>query len=91
MLSGDRHVAGIYRQAGAAPYTLNEMTTSSLNVPVTTDDSEWSPAQVGRIYTPVNFGLVEIDWTGRKVALSVRDLTGAPQRSLTVPFSEIGI
>lgn len=91
LLSGDRHVGAMYRKAGLIAYPLSEMAASSLNLSVVKDDSEWSPAQVGRVYTPVNFGLVEIDWAGRKLSLSVRGLDGSPQRTLLVPFGQIGI
>lgn len=91
LLSGDRHVGAMYRQAGLAPYPLSEMTASSLNLNFVRSDAETGPRQIGRVFTPANFGLVEIDWRGRKVGLSLRDMDGAAVRTLTVPFGEIGL
>lgn len=91
LLSGDRHVAGMYRTAGAGAHPLSEMTTSSLNLNFVKSDAELTRHQIGRVYTPANFGLVEIDWAGRSVGLSVRGLKGEVQRRMTVPFGEIGI
>jgi alkaline phosphatase D len=90
-LSGDRHVAALYRSRRALPYPLHELTASSLNKAFVRDDSELGSAQLGRVYTPVNFGLVEIDWAGRTVGLSVRGLDGAAVRTLTVPFGDLGL
>jgi alkaline phosphatase D len=89
-LSGDRHVAALYRRRRGLTYPLHELTASSLNKPFVQDDSELASTQLGRVYTPVNFGMVEIDWARRTVGLSVRGLDGAAVRSLTVPFSELG-
>ena len=91
LISGDRHVAAMYRQAGLAPYPVAEMTTSSLNLNFVKSDAEWTPAQIGRVYTPANFGLVEIDWRGRKLAMSVRGADGAAVRTLDLPFRQIGL
>lgn len=91
LVSGDRHVAAMYRRTGLTTYPLNEMTTSSLNLDFVRSDAEQASAQIGKVYTPVNFGLVEIDWTGRKLSLSVRGLDGAPQRTLAATFREIGL
>jgi hypothetical protein len=48
-------------------------------------------AQLGKVYTPANFGLIEIDWKGRSLALSVRGLDGAAVRRLAVPFRDLGL
>jgi len=91
LLSGDRHVAALYKAADLAPYPLSEMTASSLNLDFVRSDAERSSGQIGRVYTPANFGLVEIDWPGRTLTLSVRALDGAVVRRLDVPFGEIGV
>jgi alkaline phosphatase D len=87
-LSGDRHLAALYRRAGLLPYPVAELTASSLNRPAVKSDAEWSTAQIGRVFTPANFGLVEIDWSARRLSLSVRDADGAAQRRLDMPFRE---
>lgn len=89
LISGDRHVGALYRETGAAPYPLHELTTSSLNLPVATARPEQSSAQKGPVYRGVNFGMIEIDWPGRRLFLTVRDVDGAPQRTSTVTFKEL--
>lgn len=90
-LSGDRHVAALYRRSGVLPYPLHELTASSLNLNFVRDDSEMGSAQIGPVYTPANFGLVEIDWAGRALTLSVRGLGGSVERRLQIPFSDLGL
>jgi alkaline phosphatase D len=91
LVSGDRHVAAMYSQAGLAPYPLREMTTSSLNLNFVREDLEKGPNQIGRVYTPANFGLVEIDWRARRVAMSVRAADGEAVRTLETPFRDLGL
>jgi alkaline phosphatase D len=91
LLSGDRHVAAVYRSRRVLPYPLHELTASSLNKAFVTDDREQASTQLGRVFTPVNFGLVEIDWAGRSLSLSIRDLDGVAQRRLSVAFADLGL
>ena len=90
LLTGDQHVGALFRKAGATPYPLHELSTSALNMPSRNPDATIGPTQVGPIYAPENFGLIEIDWAGRRVDLSIRGLDGAPQRRITIPFRDLG-
>lgn len=91
MISGDRHLAALYRQEGLAAYPLYEMTASSLNKSFRATSEEMSSNQIGDAYALVNFGLVDIDWPGRSLRLSIRGLDGAEVRGVDVAFSAIGL
>ncbi|GAB4517665.1 MAG: hypothetical protein Kow00133_02150 [Amphiplicatus sp.] len=84
ILSGDRHLAGLYRRAGALDYPLFEATSSSLNLP----QSAWraqsgeayvepGPWRLGDPYYEANYGLLEIDWAAREVIVTIRGADGA--------------
>jgi len=78
LLSGDRHVGGLYRHPGA-PYALYEITSSGLNM-FYAAAREAGPLRLGQVYGRENFGTVDIDWWAGRVTLSVRALNGEPVR-----------
>ena len=82
-------MGGLYRQAGAAPYRLHELTTSSLNQARRERTAERDA--FGVVYPEENFGLVEIDWGGRVLTLSVRGMDGGARRRLELPFRDLGL
>ena len=92
LVSGDRHFAAIYREDEAA-YPLYELTSSSLNLPLSAfvKDIQAEPDanRLGTPYYEANFGLIEIDWDGRMVALSVHDEAGATVRRVDVSLDEL--
>jgi alkaline phosphatase D len=90
LLSGDRHVAAIYEQ-GSPGRIVPELTASSLNKSFGATYDEQSSNQVGPAYAPVNFGVVDIDWTNRTLSLSVRGRDGSTQRSRTLSFEQLGM
>ena len=90
-LSGDRHTAFLYEEAGVLPYTASELTASSLNVAFATETDERDVRQIGDGYPPENYGAVEIDWTGRTVSLVVKDNAGETVRENVLDFAEIGL
>ncbi len=77
MISGDRHSAAIYRQTEGVPYPLWEITASALNYPLSgilkTIVVEPGENRIGDPYYDSNFGVIDIDWTTRKLILQVRD------------------
>ena len=77
MISGDRHMAAIYKQTEHVPYPLWEVTSSSLNLPLSDilDNIVDEPGElrVGDPYYDANFGVIDIDWATRKLLLQVRD------------------
>jgi alkaline phosphatase D len=93
-LSGDRHVAAIYRQpADVVPYPIYDFTSSSLNLAFL--DSKYSdlphPTRLTDTFRPENFGLMSVDWAGRSLTVEIKDKTGATVQTQTVPFAEIGV
>ncbi|GAB5457159.1 MAG: hypothetical protein Hens3KO_01890 [Henriciella sp.] len=89
-LSGDRHSAFIYEEAGVLPYEAHELTASSLNVSFS-KSSEMDARQIGEAYSPENYGAVEIDWQARSVSLNVLDNQGQTVRTNELHFSDIGV
>lgn len=90
-VSGDRHVAGLYRQEGLVGYPIYELTASALNRSTRETSDERSSNQLGDLYAPVNYALADIDWRGRTVSLQVKSLAGQVVRERTIAFSEIGV
>jgi alkaline phosphatase D len=91
MVSGDRHMAALYRQAGLVDYPLVELTASALNRSMRATNDEMSRQQIGPAYAPNNSGLMEIDWAGKSLRLSIRNEQGAEVQGLSVPFGQIGL
>jgi alkaline phosphatase D len=74
-LSGDTHYGELTVLDANVPYPLLDLTTSGLT-------EEWhvpvpNALRVGEAHHRANFGLVEIDWAARKLALSLRGADGA--------------
>ena len=70
-------MAGIYQASDAGSYPLWEVTSSSLNLPLSSFVSdiktEPGPRRLGAPYYEANFGMLEVDWDERRVILQVRD------------------
>ncbi|MEQ9315242.1 MAG: hypothetical protein RLN72_05275 [Henriciella sp.] len=90
-ISGDRHTGFIYEERGVLPYAANELTASSLNLSFATESSERDARQIGAAFPLENYGAVEIDWSGRKVSLVLKDGNGQTARRNDIAFSEIGV
>jgi alkaline phosphatase D len=88
-LSGDRHMAALYRRDGVLDYPLYEATSSSLNFSFANTSSELDAAQLSEAYPPVNYGDVAIDWAAGEVRIMIRGEDNAVMREMTVPLSEI--
>lgn len=89
LLSGDRHRAAIYRHAEGMRYPVFEVTSSSLNRSFAGQD----PADAGRIgemFGKDNSGLVEIDWPGQRLTISIRGLDGRAAMSRSLELRELG-
>ncbi|MBC6402501.1 MAG: alkaline phosphatase family protein [Hyphomonadaceae bacterium] len=75
IVSGDRHAGAIYRRSDVAGYPLHELTTSSLNAPI----SAWlkpgdtyvepGPHRLTSMRQEANFGLIDIDWERRQLTM----------------------
>ncbi len=77
MLTGDRHAGGIYRdKLPGGTQDFWEFTSSSLNLAFSNDveastKREPDPRRVTPFFGIENYGLVDIDWQGRKLTLSL--------------------
>jgi alkaline phosphatase D len=86
LLSGDRHVGGLYHAPATAPYGLYEITSSGLNMTYPAA-AEAGPLRLGAVYGAANFGTLDIDWWAAEVALSVRAMHGEAVRRIVIPFA----
>ena len=87
-LSGDRHSAAIYEEDENLPFTVTEVTSSSLNVPLTSFvkniQVEPGPNRIGKPFYQANYGLIEIDWESNTVSLSIKSDSSKTVRNKTV-------
>jgi alkaline phosphatase D len=90
LLSGDRHVGALYREAPVGMPPLYEVTSSGLNM-VYWAAQEPGPNRLGNLYPAANFGVIDISWQERKVMLALRNKGGSTRRSVSVTFAELGI
>ena len=91
ILSGDRHVAELSRMKnGPGGYPLYDLTSSGLTMsyPIEGEPNRW---RVGEMFTPCNFGLLQIDWkkTDPGITLQVRDVDGRPVIEESFPLSRL--
>ena len=76
MLSGDRHAAGIYKTDYQGE-TLWELTSSSLNLAFGNDNDkstarEPDDRRVGKFFSVENYGLIDIDWKGKALTMTLK-------------------
>jgi alkaline phosphatase D len=75
-ISGDTHYAELSRLDANAPYPLWDLTSSGLTEvwPVTPPNA----LRVGEVLREPNFGMLEIDWSGRHpvVLARIHDIAG---------------
>jgi alkaline phosphatase D len=88
LLSGDRHIGGLYREPAGVPYALTEITSSGINQ-VFPGNREPGPNRLGAVYGAANFGTIDIDWWERTVTLALRGENGEAVRRTTVPLGEL--
>jgi alkaline phosphatase D len=88
ILSGDRHLAALYRETGNTPYPFIEITSSGLNQGFPSN-REPGPNRLGAVYGVPNFGTIDIDWWDGTVTLSIRSVNGEPVRRQTVRLEEL--
>ena len=87
-LSGDRHLAALYRESAGVAYPLTEITSSGLTEAYPSS-REAGPNRLGAIYGLPNFGTIDVDWWERTVSLSVRDEAGQIRRQATLQLDEL--
>lgn len=87
-LSGDRHIAALYREPNGPSYPLIEMTASGLTQSFAAN-REPGPNRLGEVYGRPNFGGIDIDWDQRTVALTIRSVSGVVERQLKISLDEL--
>ncbi|MBM3538437.1 MAG: alkaline phosphatase family protein [Alphaproteobacteria bacterium] len=87
-LSGDRHLAALYRESTGVPYPLTEITSSGLTRYYATS-REAGPNRLGAVYGLPNFGTIDVDWWEGTVGLAVRDEAGHVRRQATLRLDEL--
>ena len=85
ILSGDRHRAEISVEKSATPYPVYDVTSSSLNEPISRNRDEKNSRRVGNNFAGANFGTLEIDWsaTPPNLDFTIRDEKGRSALWLT--------
>jgi alkaline phosphatase D len=91
VLSGDRHIGAIYREASALlPQPLYELTSSGVTHPSSRID-EATPKRIGALVNALHYGVVEIDFAARRLTLSLRGVDRRVLREHAVAFDELRI
>jgi len=91
VVSGDRHIGGIYREANATlPYPIYEMTSSGVTHPWAAA-TEAGPNRIGPLVTVHHYGVIEVDFLARKLALALRGLDNRAVHSQVIAFDELRI
>lgn len=93
IVSGDRHGAYMYRRDGVLDYPLYELSTSSLNIPLTTwvknPVDEPGPHRLYRPYYESNYGLISINWDSGEIQLQILDEQSQEKQAVSVNLSEL--
>lgn len=86
-ISGDTHYGEISRLDVNTPYPMWDVTSSGLTEvwPVTPPNAR----RVGGVYRDRNFGLIDIDWKSRRVAMTVRDEAGGEKLRAEIDLSDL--
>lgn len=87
-VSGDRHLGALYRQTDDVAYPLLEMTSSGISRHFT-NSREAGPNRLGDVYGEAHFGVVEIDWTARRIVLALRGMSGEIVRRFDVELDAL--
>ena len=91
LLSGDRHLGAIYKWPLAASQIVFEMTSSSLNRSYGPAKDMRTPELISNLHHAENFGLIDIDWSARKVALTLKGMSGDDLDVVAVGFADLGL
>ncbi len=89
LVSGDRHIGGLYHHGGPeAGYPLWEMTSSGVTHPWA-NAREPGPNRVGPLVVARHYGLVELDFPAGELTLSLRGEANQVLHEHTVPLSAL--
>lgn len=81
-VSGDRHASFLYEDKSALPYPAYEITSSSLNVPLSQETKEKDNRQIGAGFSQENFGEIAINWETGEIMMVLRDKAGNEVRQM---------
>jgi alkaline phosphatase D len=91
VVSGDRHIGGLYREANTLlPYPLYEMTSSGVTHPWAAA-KEAGPNRIGPLVTVQHYGVLDIDFAARRLTLSLRGIDNRTLHSQAITFDELRI
>ena len=90
VLSGDRHRAQIYKRSEGLAYPLYDITSSALNRSRAGGEPD-DPGRLGAMLAEDNFGLISIDWAGRRIKASVIPLSGREGPAIDLAFGALGL
>lgn len=92
LISGDRHLAAIYRSKEVVN-PIWEITSSSLNVPIRNSmpafKPEPGPFRQGEPFYGANYGIIEVDWPEGFVILQIRDNDGRVVRAASLKLESM--
>ena len=87
VISGDRHLGGIYSLRTKEGIEFLEITSSSMNKPGR-NTNEPGPLRIGEMYAGENFGLIRIDFQRRKADIELHGLNEGVVLSKTLHFDK---
>ncbi len=87
VLSGDRHLGGMYSLRIKEGIEFLEITSSSLNKPGR-NTNEPGPLRIGEMYAKENFGLIRIDFQRKKANIELHGLNKGVVLSKTMHFKK---
>ena len=73
VISGDRHLGGIYKFIDRNGATIYEITSSSMNMP-SRIQHENGPLRIGDIYSQENFGIIRMNLKLKSVNIELHGL-----------------
>jgi alkaline phosphatase D len=89
IVSGDRHIGGLYRHAASdAGYPLWEMTSSGVTHPWV-NAHEPGPNRVGPLVRELHYGLLSFDFAAGVLTLSLRGQANQTVHEQRVPLSTL--
>ncbi len=88
LLSGDRHIAALYREPAGTAYPLVEVTSSGLTKSFA-NNREPGANRLGDTYGQPNFGALDIDWLNGTLDLTIRAVNGEVVRQLKLQLDEL--
>ncbi len=92
-LSGDRHFAelSVNRDPAVVPYPIYDLTSSGLTHSWNNPEKEVNRFRIGEIFTGLNFGLVDVDFTfpAPRIFLQIRDQNNHPRISREILLKDL--